>query len=82
MATHSSILAWRISWSLVGYSPRGRKESDTAERLHFHFTLCKSQKKKDQNYGNGSKGKEAGIDTGSKKYCMHHTVFSCSLLKS
>ena len=29
MATHSSILAW----SLVGYSPRGRKESDTTERL-------------------------------------------------
>jgi len=23
----------------VGYSPRGRKESDTTERLHFHFTL-------------------------------------------
>ena len=22
--------------SLVGYSPRGRKESDTTERLHFH----------------------------------------------
>ena len=31
--------------SLVGYSPQGRKESDTTERLHFHFqgetrTLC------------------------------------------
>ena len=29
MATHSSILAWRIPWterSLVGYSPKGRKE--------------------------------------------------------
>ena len=25
--------------SLVGYSPRGRKESDTTEQLHFHFTL-------------------------------------------
>ena len=23
--------------SLVGYSPRGRKESDTAERLHLHL---------------------------------------------
>ena len=23
--------------SLVGYSPRGRKESDSTERLHFHF---------------------------------------------
>ena len=35
MATHSSILAWRIPWmrSLVGYSPWGCKESDTTERL-------------------------------------------------
>ena len=24
--------------SLVGYSPWGHKESDTTERLHFHFT--------------------------------------------
>ena len=23
--------------SLVGYSPWGRKESDTTEQLHFHF---------------------------------------------
>ena len=36
MATHSSILAWKIQWvdrSLAGYSPWGFKESDTAERL-------------------------------------------------
>ena len=26
---------------LVGYSPRGRKESDTTERLHFHFKKLK-----------------------------------------
>ena len=25
--------------SLVGYSPRGRKELDTTERLNFHFQL-------------------------------------------
>ena len=33
MATHSSILAWRIPWigELVGYSPWGRKESDVTE---------------------------------------------------
>ena len=29
---------WRRS--LVGYSPQGRKESDTTERLHFHFHVC------------------------------------------
>ena len=37
MATHSSILAWRIPWieSLVGYrpSPCGHKELDMTERL-------------------------------------------------
>ena len=43
MATHSSILAWRIPWilprrrSLAGYSPWGRKESDMTEWLHFYF---------------------------------------------
>ena len=33
MATHSSILAWRIPFqrSLWGYSPWGHKESDTTE---------------------------------------------------
>ena len=41
MATHSIFLpgksyGWR---SLVGCSPRGREESDTTERLHFHFSL-------------------------------------------
>ena len=39
MATHSSILAWRIPWmeELGGLQSTGRKESDTTERLHFHF---------------------------------------------
>ena len=33
MATHSSILAFKIPWrrNLVGYSPWGRKELDTTE---------------------------------------------------
>jgi len=39
MATHSSILAWRIPWmeELGGLQSTGRKESDTTERLHFYF---------------------------------------------
>ena len=39
MATHSSILAWRIPWmeELGGLQSTGRKESDTTEWLHFHF---------------------------------------------
>ena len=37
MATHSSILAWRIPWmkELGGLHSTGRKESDTTEWLHF-----------------------------------------------
>ena len=39
IATHSSILAWRIPWleELSGLQSMGRKESDTTERLHFTF---------------------------------------------
>ena len=41
MAPHCSTLAWKIHGrrSLVGCSPWGREESDTTERLHFHFSL-------------------------------------------
>ena len=37
MATHSSILAWRIPWTeeLGGIQSMGRKELDATERLHF-----------------------------------------------
>ena len=35
MATHSSILAWKIPWTEEPGSPRGRKELDTTEWLHF-----------------------------------------------
>ena len=42
MAPHSSTLAWKIHGrkSLIGYTPRGRKESDMIERLHFLSFLC------------------------------------------
>ena len=38
MATHSSILAWRIPWTeeLGGLQSTGHKESDTTEWLHSH----------------------------------------------
>ena len=40
MATHSSILSWRIPWAedLVGYSPWGQKELDTTEQQKNIFT--------------------------------------------
>ena len=43
MATHSSILAWRLPWTEeLGrlYSPWGHKESDSTEQLSLHFTSC------------------------------------------
>ena len=54
MFTCGRALTWRRQWhptpvfltgkshgwrSLVGFSPWGREESDTTERLHFHFSL-------------------------------------------
>ena len=36
MATHSRVLAWRIPWT---YSPWGRKELDTTERLSLSLTF-------------------------------------------
>ena len=41
MAPHSSILAWKIPWMEEpgGLQSMGSLESDTTERLHFHFSL-------------------------------------------
>ena len=41
MATHSSILAWRIPWTEEpgGLQSTGRQESDTTERLHSLIDL-------------------------------------------
>ena len=41
MATHSSTLAWQIPWAEEpdGLQSMGSLESDTTERLSFHFSL-------------------------------------------
>ena len=41
MAPHSSTLAWKIPWTEEPgrLQSMGRSESDTTERLHFHFSL-------------------------------------------
>ena len=41
MATHSSTLAWEIPWTEEPgrLQSMGLLESDTTERLHFHFSL-------------------------------------------
>ena len=48
MAPHSSALAWRIPWmeepgrlQSMGSRRIRHKESDTTERLHFHFSLSR-----------------------------------------
>ena len=40
MATHSSVLTWRIPWTekLGWIQSMGRKESDMTEQLTLHFT--------------------------------------------
>ena len=43
MATHFSILAWRISWTVCSWS---HKESDTTERFSLHFTSTTTQARK------------------------------------
>ena len=39
MASHSSTLAWKIPWMEEPgrLQSKGLEESDTTERLHFHF---------------------------------------------
>ena len=43
MAPHSSTLAWKIPWTEEPgrLQSMGRTESDTTERLHFHFSLSR-----------------------------------------
>ena len=50
MATHSSILAWRIPWTEEpgGYSPKGHKKSVTTEvTMHSHMHTCTQRQKVD-----------------------------------
>ena len=57
MATHSSILAWKIPWTVMGYSLWGRKESDITEctcactHTHTHTSKHTTEKVKRQPTG-------------------------------
>jgi len=46
MATHSSVLAWKIPWTEEpgGYSPRGQKELDVTEHSTAQHSLFLSLK--------------------------------------
>ena len=45
MATHSSLLAWKMPWMEEPgrLQSMGCKESDRTERLHFHFSLMEAK---------------------------------------
>ena len=64
MATHSSILAWKILWieELAGCSPWGHKESDTTERLHSLTHSCLYTLLLD--FPGGSDGKASAYNAG------------------
>ena len=48
MATHSSILAWRIPWTEEPGRAWGHKESDMTEMTkHAHDTLLEIERKSD-----------------------------------
>ena len=62
---------WR---SLVGYSPWGRKESDTTERLHFHFqTFCRAPLVA-QLVKNTPAMRETWIDRWEKGTATHYSI--------
>ena len=71
MATHSGIHAWKIPWSLVGYSPWGCKELDTTEWLHFHFQSAILQYKIKSFYRK-LKRKKNYAEYFFKKACLPH----------
>ena len=52
MATHSSIIAWKISWmgSLARYSPWGYKEMDVTEHAHTQLHTIQSVKRPSSPY--------------------------------
>ena len=74
MATHSSILAWKIPWtrSLVSWSPWGRKESDTIEWLHFHF-LSLSNCRKD--FSGGPEVKNLSVNVGVQSLVREDSTY-------
>ena len=65
MATHSSILAWRIPWTekLGGLQSTGHKESDMTERLHFHFHFQVAHLVKNLPANAGDPGSISGLES-------------------
>ena len=64
MANHSSTLAWKIPWMEEPGRLQDRKESDTTERLHFHFTYLIGKLILKGHFPGGSDGKKAACNEG------------------
>ena len=64
MATHSSMLAWKISRTEepVGYSPWGRKESDMSEYINAPTSVGNLEHDVPVNYGIIGLWKSLGSD--------------------
>ena len=60
-ATHSSILAWRMPWTLESM---GSQTSDTTERLSLHFTSILQFRVINKTFPGGSAGKESACNAG------------------
>ena len=78
MATHSSILAWRIPWTeeLGGLQSTGPKESDKTERLHFHFHTAHSFPSKEQAFSTFTVEVNICSDFGAQENQVCH-CFDC-----
>ena len=81
MATHSSILAWKIHGlkSLVGYSPWGHKEWDTAEcftSLHFSVPIFFSILHCSQKHSECWQGRISGNNI---HYCLYFFLVTAAM---
>ena len=65
----------------MGYSPKGPKESDTTERFHFHFPVCKALGQKLwRELGNSPYLKEVSVEEGKRNvYAIHPSKVILSL---
>ena len=68
--------------SLVGYSPRGHKESDTTERLtlSLHFIWWENEKGDSKAANFASRKKTAGGIPGLRQHCIGHAKTLCQSL--
>ena len=76
MATHCSILAWRVPWTEEpgGYSPWGHKGSDTTEPLSTHKANSQSSWTVSRGAGDGHSSTTEKIHL---EVCAQHRLSPC-----